>query len=137
MGGHSAFMWDTSQNPPAWVAVTAATPIQPLYGIWIYSVSDTIITLNFESTNPVVAPAQRSLPAGWNAIGFTGLTPATVRNTYISVQQNWVNSIGFDATAQSYEPAIFNGDPSESTIMYPTKGYWLYMRTPGNLSGSG
>jgi hypothetical protein len=45
--------------------------------------------------------------------------------------------MGFNAVTQSYEPAIFNGDPSESTILYPTRGYWLYMRNPGNLAAIG
>jgi hypothetical protein len=137
MGGHSAFMWDGAQNPPRWVTVLATTPIQPLYGIWIFSVSDTEIPLNFDTTNPMATPSQRSLPEGWSSIGFTGLYQTSARNTYLSVQPNWVNSIGFNAVTQSYEPAIFNGDTSESTILYPTRGYWLYMRSPGTLGAIG
>ncbi len=137
MGGHSAFMWDGSQTPPRWVPVLATTPIQPLYGIWIYSVSDTEVNLNFDTTNPMYIPAPRSLPEGWSTIGFTGLYSTSARNTYLSVQPDWVNSLGFDAVTQSYEPAIFNGDSSESTKLYPTRGYWLYMRSPGNLAAIG
>jgi hypothetical protein len=137
MGGHSAFMWDGSQTPPRWVTVQATTPIQPLYGIWVYSVSDTEVPLNFDTTNPMYIPAARSLPEGWSTVGFTGLYETSARNTYLSVQPNWVNSMGFNAVTQSYEPAIFNGDSSESTILYPTRGYWLYMRSPGNLAAIG
>jgi thermitase len=134
MGGHSVYMWDGSQNPPRWVTAQATTQIQPLYGYWIYSVSDTRVNLNFDTTNPANIPAPRSLPEGWSTIGFAGLSPASARNTYQSVQAGWVNSMGFDAITQRYEPAIFNGDLSESTLLYPTKGYWLYMRTPGTLT---
>jgi len=137
MGGHSAWMWDGAQSPPKWVAILATTPIQPLYGYWIYSVSDTAVNLNFDTTNPMFIPAPRNLPAGWNSIGFTGLYPTSARNTFLAVQPEWVNSMGFDAITQSYEPAIFNGDSGESTTLYPTKGYWLYMRSPGNLAAIG
>ena len=135
MGGHSAFMWDGSQNPPRWVTVLATTPVHPLYGIWVYSVSDTVVTLNFDTN--LNSPPTRSLPAGWNTIGFTGLTPTSARNTYLSVQPDWVTSMGFDPITQHYEPTIFNEDPSESTMLYPARGYWLYMRSPGNLAAIG
>jgi hypothetical protein len=137
MGGHSAWMWDGTQNPPRWIAVLETTPIQPLYGYWVYSVSDTVVNLNFDTTNPMYIPAPRSLPAGWSSIGFTGLYPTSARNTFLAVQPYWVNSMGFDATTQSYEAAIFNGDTSQSTVLYPTKGYWLYMNSPGNLAAVG
>ena len=137
MGDHSAWTWDGGQNPPRWVRVLATTPIQPLYGVWIYSVTDVAVNLTFDTTNPMFIPPPRSLPAGWNMIGFTGITPTSARNTYLSVQPDWVNSMGFDALTQGYEPTIFNGDTTESTLLYPTKGYWLYMRTPGNLAAIG
>jgi regulation of enolase protein 1 (concanavalin A-like superfamily) len=136
MGGHSAFMWDGSQNPGHWDTLQANTPLLPLYGVWIYSTSSDVVDLQFDTT-PMSTPPQRSLPAGWNMIGFAGLNPASARDTYLSVQPNWVNSIGFDPLTQAYKPSIFNGDSSESTILYPTVGYWLYMRTPGNLSAVG
>jgi hypothetical protein len=136
MAAHSAFMWDGSQSPGQWVTVSANTPIQPLYGIWIFSNSNNVVNLHFDTTN-LNAPPSRNLPAGWNTIGFTGLTPTSARNTYLAVQSSWVNSMGFNALTQSYEPTIFNGDVSESTVLNPTKGYWLYMRTPGNLPAIG
>ena len=137
MGGHSAWMWDSKQDPPVWVPVLATTPVQPLYGIWIYSITDTVVNLTFDTTNPVDNPLSRNLPAGWNTVGFMGITPASARNTYISVQPDWVHSIGFNAETQLYDPTIFNGDQGESTILYPTKGYCLYMRTPGSLEAPG
>ena len=137
MGGHSAWMWDVTQNPPHYVAILANTPIQPLNGIWIYSTSNIAVTLKLDNSNPTNSPPSRSLPAGWIAIGFTGLTPTSARDTYLSVQPSWTTSMGFNALTQSYEPTIFNGDTSESTLLYPAKGYWLYMRTPGNLAAIG
>jgi hypothetical protein len=136
MGGHSAYMWDGSQSPGHWNTLQANTPILPLYGIWIYSTSGEVVNLQFD-TNPMSTPPQRSLPAGWNTVGFTGLTPTSARNTYLAVQSSWVNSMGFSGLTQSYGPTIFNGDISESTLLYPTKGYWLYMRSPGTLPAIG
>ncbi len=136
MGGRSAWIWDGSKTPPQWVPVISTTPIQPLYGIWIYSVSSTVVNLNFDTN--LNSPPTRSLPAGWNSIGFTGVTQQPARNTYLSVKPNWTTSMGFNAVTQKYDPTIFNGDPqTEFTVLYPTKGYWLYMMTPGNLAAIG
>jgi hypothetical protein len=137
MGGHSAYMWDGSPSPGHWNTLQANTPILPLYGVWVYSTSNAVVNLNFDTTNPTSIPAPRSLPEGWNTIGFTGLNPTSARNTYLSVQPSWVNSMGFNANTQSYESTIFNGDSSESTLLFPTKGYWLYMRSPGSLTAIG
>jgi PKD repeat protein len=137
MGGRSAWIWDGSASPPQWVPVISTTPIQPLWGIWIYSVSNTVVNLHFDTTNPLYIPPPRSLPAGWSSIGFTGSTQQTARNTYLSVQPNWTTSMGFNSLTQTYNPTIFNGDPTESTILSPTNGYWLYMRSPGNLAAIG
>ena len=136
MGGRSAWIWDGSRNPPQWIPVIATTPIQPLWGIWIYSVSGTTVNLNFDPASQSLPPS-RSIPAGWNSIGFTGITSQTARNTYLSVRPNWTTSMGFNATVQVYDPTIFNGDPTEFTSLYPTKGYWLYMTGPGNLAAIG
>jgi hypothetical protein len=136
MGGRSAWIWDGSANPPQWIPVISTTPIQPLWGIWIYSVSNTVVNLNFDPGS-YTTPPSRSLPAGWSSIGFTGTTQTSARNTYLSVQPNWTTSMGFNAVTQNYEATIFNGDPTELTVLYPTKGYWLYMRTPGNLAAIG
>jgi len=137
MGGHSAWMWDGSQGPGHWVALQANTPVQPLYGIWVYSTTSKVVDLNFDTTNPMFIPSPRSLYAGWNSVGFTGLYPASARNTFLSVQPDWVNSMGFNPVTQNYEPTMFNGDTSESTLLYPTRGYWLYMRNAGNLGAIG
>jgi PKD repeat protein len=136
MGGRSAWIWNGALSPPQWVPVVSTTPIQPLWGIWIYSVSSNTVNLVFD-TNSMSTPPSRSLPAGWNGIGFTGTTQQTARNTYLSVQPNWTTSMGFNSVTQQYGPTIFNGDPTELTMLFPTKGYWLYMRTPGSLAAIG
>ena len=44
---------------------------------------------------------------------------------------------GFDAVNQTYETQIINGGGgtfSDSRLLFPTKGYWLYMTGPGKLS---
>jgi PKD repeat protein len=138
MGGRSAWIWNGAMSPPQWVPITSTTPIQPLWGIWIYSNSNVDVTVNLVfDTNSMTTPPSRSLPAGWNGIGFTGSTQQTARNTYLSVQPNWTTSMGFNAITQQYGATIFNDDPTELTMLYPTKGYWLYMRTPGNLAAIG
>jgi hypothetical protein len=48
--------------------------------------------------------------------------------------------MGFDTTAYQYEVQIINGGSgqfSDSRLMNPTKGYWLFMTGPGDLSAIG
>ena len=133
-GGHSLFQYDgTARN---FIMLTQSSPVQPLFGFWIYSTSRVVIPLQFDN-NPLQSPPSRQLVAGWNSVGFTGTTPTSARNTYLSVQPDWTTSMGFNAASQSYDPTIFNGDSSESTMLYPMKGYWIYMRTPGTIAGIG
>ena len=108
----------------------------PLYGYWIYSSTQAIIPLHF-STDPLRVPPTRQLSAGWNGIGFTGMIPAAARDTLISVKNSWTQAEGFDSINQTYETQIINGGGgvfSDSRLMFPTKGYWLYMTGPGELS---
>jgi len=133
-GGHSLFQYDgTARN---FTMLTQSSPVQPLFGFWIYSTSRVVIPLQFDN-NPLQSPPSRQLVAGWNSVGFTGTTPTSARNTYLSVQPDWTTSMGFNTSSQSYDPTIFNGDSSESTTLYPMKGYWIYMRTPGTIAGIG
>ncbi len=133
-GGHSMFQYDGATRN--FIILTQSSPVQPLFGFWIYSATPVVIPLQFDN-NPLQSPPARQLVAGWNSVGFTGTTPTSARNTYLSVQPGWTTSMGFNAASQSYEPTIFNGDPSEYTTLYPMKGYWIYMRTPGTIAAIG
>lgn len=134
---HSIYEYDTAKG--TWITLTPTSPIKVLDGLWIYSKSPTSVALKF-STDPIVVPPSKNLPSGWNAVGFSGLQPATARDTFFSVQAEWANAIGFDALGQRYETTIVNGGSgefSDTRTLYPTKGYWLFMKSAGTLSAIG
>lgn len=133
-GGHAIWSYDPYKQ--YWDQVLTGTTIAPLNGYWIYSVTPYTINLAFKN-DPVTAPITRNLPIGWAAIGFTGGTPATAKDTLKSVQTSWIYTRGYDAQHQQWESTIVNGGQGENTYLFPAKGYWLYMETPGTLAAIG
>ena len=133
-GGHA--IWSYDPLTQYWDQVLTSTTIQPLYGYWIYSVSQTTINLTFKN-EVVQTPPTRNLPTGWAAVGFTGATPATAKDTFSSVKSSWIYARGFDNARQQWEPTLVNGGQGENTYLYPSKGYWLYMETAGTLAAIG
>ena len=136
-GGHS--IWKYSAQTQTWVKVYPDTLIQPLEGIFIFSTAKITLPLDF-STDPVMVPPTRQIYQGWNLIGFSGTTPATARDTLISLNNKWSQVLGYDAARQVYETQIISGGGgafSDSRILNPAKGYWLYATSPGELAGIG
>ena len=134
MASHSIWLYDSVTQ--TWVKKFPGDQVLPLYGYWMYSNSQAVIPLHF-SSDPLRVPPTRELSTGWNAIGFTGMIPASARDTLLSVKSSWTQAEGFDSINQSYETQIINGGSgafSDSRQLFPTKGYWLYMTSPGELS---
>jgi len=133
-GGHAIWSYDPSKQ--YWDQVLTDTAITPLYGYWIYSITPYNINLTFKN-DAVSAPPTRGLPSGWAAIGFTGGSPATAKDTLKSVKDGWIYARGYNAQTQQWESTIVNGGQGESTYLFPSKGYWLYMEKPGTLAAIG
>jgi len=136
-GGHSIWQYDAASQ--TWTRVTPTTLVQPLFGYWIFSTTPTVVPLTF-STDPTQVPPTRQLATGWNAIGFTGVNPASSHDTFVSVNTSWTQSMGFIASSQVYDTQIIHGGSgqfSDSRLLFPTDGYWLYMTSPGTLSAIG
>ncbi|UYU18550.1 MULTISPECIES: fasciclin domain-containing protein [Methanoculleus] len=110
--------------------------LEVLEGYWVYSTEETTVQLML-STDPVRAPALKTLSPGWNAIGYSDLTERSADEALISVEDNWVYVVGYDAEEQSYRPALINnvtGDQGENQRLSPTEGYWLFVREDGRLA---
>ncbi len=131
-GGHSMFQYDTGKH--LWHTLDPSSPIKPLEGFWIYSKGTSSVPIRYD-TNPVQTPPTAYLKKGWNGIGFTGTTPIEAKFTLLSVQDKWVNCAGFNAQAQQYDPMIIKGS-NDATLMYPFRGYWLYMTADGVLAAN-
>ncbi|MBN1165508.1 MAG: thaumatin family protein [Methanospirillaceae archaeon] len=133
--GHSILSYDPESYQ--WIVLAADSPVNPLFGYWVYSHNTTFIPLFFEQ-EPNSVP-ERYLARGWNLIGFSGSDPVSAHDTLISIQEAWIYSIGFNASVQQYETAIVNGgigEFSDCRLMYPTRGYWNYMNQSGTLVGT-
>lgn len=135
--GHSIYLYNATAK--AWAPMAAATKVRPLDGIWVYSRTAATVRLVLDP-NPFVVPPEKSLAAGWNAIGYSSVRPAYARDALSSVAAKWSTLIGLDPATQRYETAIINGgngDYSDYREMLPGKGYWLDMREAGRLSAVG
>jgi PKD repeat protein len=131
-GGHSMFQYDTGKH--LWHVLDPSSPIKPLEGFWIYSKGTSKVPLRYD-TNPVQTPPTAYLKKGWNGIGFTGKTPIEAKFTFLSVEDKWVNCAGFNAQIQQYDQMIIKGS-NDGTLMYPFRGYWLYMTADGVLAAN-
>ncbi len=131
-GGHSMFQYDTGKH--LWHVLDPSSPIKPLEGFWIYSKGTSKVPLRYD-TNPVQTPPTAYLKKGWNGIGFTGKTPIEAKFTLLSVEDKWVNCAGFNAQIQQYDQMIIKGS-NDGTLMYPFRGYWLYMTADGVLAAN-
>jgi hypothetical protein len=136
--GHSIFLYNASTQ--SWHAMTLAEKVRPLDGIWIYAKSSSLVGLNLD-TDPLQPPATKHLVAGWNAIGHSDTTAARASDTLGSIGDKWSTVIGYNAGAQHYDASIIygavDGTHGDFRLMYPEKGYWIYMTAPGELAAIG
>ena len=133
-GGRSIFLYDAGSM--SWQQMTAESMIRPLDGIWIYSTGTVDVPLTYKN-DPLATPPTKDLATGWNAIGFSDVSPASAKDTLTSVRNQWTQVIGFNAAAQAYDASLINGGSgshSDTNPMYPFKGYWLFMNSPGTLA---
>ncbi|SCL76100.1 Lipoprotein p23 [Methanoculleus chikugoensis] len=106
--------------------------LRVLEGYWVYSTEETTVELVL-STNPVRAPALKTLSPGWNAIGHSDLVERSADETLRSVEDTWVYVVGYNADDQTYRPAIVNNQTDDQGLS-PTEGYWLFVREDGRLA---
>jgi len=144
-GGRSIYYYDSSLG--YWVSLTASTVIRPLVGYTIYSVGSYTLNPDYLPANQQTNPSV-SLYSGWNLIGYFDpmgnyaddyLHAAMARDEMAPLGADWDELIGWDADTQDYETSILRGYDdihSEYRLVYPTKGYWLWMNSDRNLAYS-
>jgi len=131
--GHSIVAYDASTGK--WSAMTAASIIRPLDGIWVYSKAAVSIPLTF-ATGEARAPPSKALSSGWNAVGIASTGHISARDCLLTVQNRWTAAIGWDAAGQHYRTSIINGGSginSDDSMVYPTEGVWVFMAGEGTL----
>ena len=122
-GGRSIFLYNGATQQ--WTQLGPNDIVHPLDGIFIYSVGPNQVNLYFDGTQP--DPAQKTVYNQWNLVGFWDVYQACARDTLISIDPGWSYVMGYDAVNQGYEPSIYNSEPSRQKLMFPGKGYWLWM----------
>ncbi|GEM_PF-3499834 len=132
-GGRSIFLYNAESQ--SWNQLNSQDEIQCLRGIWVYSTTSTQVPLMF-SEDPTNSRTYELFP-GWNAIGFTQMVPFSAKDALFPVQNSWTQLIGFNAESQLYETSIVKGGSGshiDTNLVYPGKGYWVYMNYQGTLS---
>lgn len=134
VAGHSVFSFNPTMNQ--WISLTAKSVFKPFEPVWIYSEHTAAIPLHF-APDAMQIPPTRKLTKGWNTIGITSVSQISAHNALLSIKDDWVYVIGYDATTQRYEQTIMNVPESQNSILVPGKGYWIYMSAEGELAGTG
>jgi PKD repeat protein len=133
--GHSVWLYNASTMK--WTAMTAATKIRVLDGIWIYSRSATAIPLYFEN-DPLQTPPTKMCYPGWNAIGFSDTSPVSAHDTFVTLGTTWSTLIGYDAGQQKYSVSIIRGATDlvhgDQLALEPGQGYWVFLTGSGELA---
>ena len=122
--GHSVLKYYNT----SWITVPADEVITPLSSYWLW-------TGNAQNITPVSDANQcgtytKGLLQGWNGFGVFGTDILSAKSRLSPIGDNWTYIIGYDAPGQKYEePIIRNGtgNQSDSHLLMPWQGYWLYV----------
>ena len=128
--GHSILTYSNM----SWTTVKKDDIIQPLVGYWLYSKNPVTIPIYYELVTGI---PEREVLAGWNCIGTPGKNPVTAKTGMASLGDSWVYLFGFNGALQRYDDAIIrgsSGQSSDSRLLKPGAGYWLYMEKAGTLT---
>ncbi|QSZ66087.1 hypothetical protein RJ40_00500 [Methanofollis aquaemaris] len=133
-GGHSIFHYDGAND--RWEAMGSQDEFRPLEGVWIYSTGPYRIRLHFKPEQEQRAPVKH-LYSGWNAIGFWDVHQACARDMLLPLGSAWSKAHGYDTGTQADEVSMERdgtGSHSDQRLMFPGKGYWVYMAEEGDLT---
>lgn len=140
-GGRSIFHYNGLTQ--WWDQVLPGTVLKPLEGYYVYSIGP--FTLNTVYSTAQTNPSTTLYP-GWNMIGYFDplgnpaddyFHAAMARDELAQLGGSWSEIQGFDPITQQYETSIINGGSdihSDYQLMYPGKGYWIWMTSQHGLT---
>lgn len=132
-------IWTFNSDTGGWKDLTAEDVLMPLDGYFVYSAKPEKITLTY-TVDPLQVPPVKELIAGWNLVGFSGATPASARDSLLSIRKTWTQVIGWDPSKQQTEQTIINGGNDthvDSQMLTPMRAYWVYVDGPCSLASIG
>nr|WP_319540150.1 hypothetical protein [uncultured Methanospirillum sp.] len=133
-GGHSLYGFDPQSG---WRRLNSSDYFEPIRGIWIYSIRQTSVPLEFENGN-FQKPEGINLKKGWNAIGTSSTTKISITDFLSTVNDKWVFFVPFNSTTQIAESPLIRGwKPdilAEEFSIQPGIAYWLFMSSDADLT---
>ena len=97
-GSHSIYIYNAGDG--RFVPLTGTNTLEPLQGIWVYSVAPTNITFQYGPAGSPVSP--KHLFKGWNLVGYPATTPGNARQGFGSLGSTWTTILLFDPVTQGY-----------------------------------
>jgi len=122
--GHSVLTYRNG----SWSAIPRGETIQPLTSYWLYTTSPQDVPYNTDPNQ--TGEYHVELKKGWNGFGVVGKDTLSAKIRLMPVNSDWRYVIGYNPETQTYGEPIINGgsgNQSDSRVLIPSQGYWLYM----------
>ena len=136
-GNHTIWMYNHTVRE--WDAVRPEKKIHACDVFWVYSMQAVVLQPSEDAALSSATLDEVTLVAGWNPLGVTGPNAITADSFLSSISDSWSQVLMFDARTQTYRQAIIKdstGSFSDSRMLYPGEGFWVYMNAPATFSYS-
>jgi len=130
-------IWMYNHTVQEWSAVRPDKEIHACDVFWVYSTQTVALQPSSDAVLSAAALEEVTLIAGWNPLGVTGPKAVTADSFLSSISDSWSQVLMFDARTQTYRQAIIKdsaGSFSDSRMLYPGEGFWVYMNAPVTFS---
>ena len=130
-------IWTYNHTAHEWTAVQPDYQVRVCDVFFVYATQSLALQPSNEVMRSDTVPKEIELIAGWNPLGVTGPNAITADVLLQSVADAWSQVLVFDARTQSYRQAIIKnsaGGFSDSRMLYPGEGFWIYMNKPARFS---
>jgi PKD repeat protein len=116
-----------------WETLGADDELQTLEAYWVYSTQvGPYVTYTYSTDTSPKVPRVKELAKGWNGIGLGSVYWRPVEEELPTMQDNWQVILDFNSALQIFAPPHVKGQ-TNGWGMEPTKGYWIYLNSPGDL----
>lgn len=134
VSGHSLYRFESGN----WISIRPEERITPLTSYWIFTGQNASLPLMTDTNQSGIFT--RNLTTGWNGIGLTGEEPVQAKEALRSLADIWTYIVGFNATTQTSDEPIIrggSGTQSDSRLLLPYHGYWIYLTRNSSLEKNG
>jgi hypothetical protein len=124
-------IWFYNSDRKKWEMLSSKTELNTLEAYWIYSTQDgPFVEYRYETDLGKRVPRKKTLEPGWNAIGLGSIYPMPTEQYLSSLGNDWTVLLEYENSLQKYLPPQSS---AQAGTMYPTRGYWIFMKDEGEL----